>query len=356
MLTRRAFAALAAAVALPTRAHAQAASPFRRSPLIIAHRGASGERPEHTLMAYRLAIAEGCDVIEPDLVPTRDGHLVVRHEPEISGTTDVAGRAEFAARKTRKVIDGEPLEGWFTEDFTLAELKTLRARERLPQLRAGNLQYDGLEPIPTFQEVVDLAKAESRRTGRAIGTYPEMKHPTYFAGVGLPLEARLHAALKANGLDSATAPVFVQCFEVGALKAFRRLSRAPLIQLVAADGGPADLPALSYRAMTTPEGLRQVAAYADGIGPDWRMVLPTGPDGGLGAATPLVADAHAAGLKVHPWTVRAENYFLPPALRRGEDPAAHGDVAAVYRALYATGIDGLFSDFPGLAVAARGAP
>jgi glycerophosphoryl diester phosphodiesterase len=354
MLTRRAFAALAAAAALPTRAHSQALSPFRRQPLIIAHRGASGERPEHTLMAYRLAIAEGCDVIEPDLVPTKDGHLVVRHEPEISGTTDVAGRPEFASRKTRKVIDGESLEGWFTEDFTLAELKTIRARERLPQLRPGNTKYDGLEPIPTYQEVVDLAWAESRRTGRTIGTYPEMKHPTYFASIGLPLEARLHAALKANGLDSATAPVFVQCFEVGALKTFRRLSRAPLIQLVADEGGPADLPQLTYREMTTPAGLRQVAAYADGIGPDWHMILPTGPDGALAAAAPLVADAHAAGLKVHPWTVRAENYFLPPALRRGEAPAAHGDVEAVYKAIFATGIDGLFSDFPGLAVAARG--
>jgi glycerophosphoryl diester phosphodiesterase len=305
-------------------------------------------------MAYRLAIAEGCDVIEPDLVPTKDGHLVVRHEPEISGTTDVAGRPEFASRKTRKVIDGESLEGWFTEDFTLAELKTIRARERLPQLRPGNTKYDGLEPIPTYEEVVDLARAESRRTGRTIGTYPEMKHPTYFASIGLPLEARLHAALKTNGLDSATAPVFVQCFEVGALKTFRRLSRAPLIQLVADEGGPADLPQLTYREMTTPAGLRQVAAYADGIGPDWHMILPTRPDGALAAAAPLVADAHAADLKVHPWTVRAENYFLPPALRRGEAPAAHGDVEAVYKAIFAIGIDGLFSDFPGLAVAARG--
>ncbi|CAN7530181.1 glycerophosphodiester phosphodiesterase [Phenylobacterium sp. LjRoot225] len=350
MLTRRTLAlAVMASTALP--AHAKA--PAARKPLVIAHRGASGERPEHTLMAYRLAIAEGCDFIEPDLVPTKDGHLVVRHEPEIGGTTDVASRPEFAARKTRKVIDGETLEGWFTEDFTLQELKTLRARERLPQLRPGNVKYDGLEPIPTFQEVVDLARAESRRTGRTIGTYPEMKHPTYFASIGLPLEGRLHAALKANGLDSAAAPVFVQCFEVGALKALRQLSRAPLIQLVPADGGPADDPTLTYRAMTTPQGLKQVAAYADGIGPEWRMILPTGPDGALTGATTLVADAHAAGLKAHPWTVRAENAFLPPALRRGDAPAAHGDVGAVYRALYAAGVDGLFSDFPGLAVAAR---
>ena len=353
MLTRRTFTSLAltTAAAFPARA---AEGPFKRKPLIIAHRGASGERPEHTLMGYRLAIAEGCDVIEPDLVPTKDGHLVVRHEPEIGGTTDVARHPEFAGRKTRKTIDGESVEGWFTEDFTLAELKTLRCRERLPQLRPENAKYDGLEAIPTYQEVADLAKAESQRTGRTIGTYPEMKHPTYFASIGLPLEHRLLAALKANGLDSATAPVFVQCFEVGALKTFRGLSRAPLIQLVAAEAGPADVAGLSYAEMTSAAGLKTVGTYADGIGPDWKMILPTAADGTLAPATSLVADAHAAGLKVHPWTVRAENYFLPPALRRGDSPAAHGDVATLYKALYATGIDGLFSDFSGLAVAARG--
>lgn len=349
-LTRRRFAL--AAAALPAAMPALAETP-QRKPLIIAHRGASGERPEHTLMGYRLAIAEGCDFIEPDLVPTKDGHLVVRHENEISGTTDVARRPEFAARKTTKVVDGNSLTGWFTEDFTLAELKTIRARERLPQIRPANTRYDGLEAIPTYQEVMDLAKAESARTGRVIGTYPEMKHPTYFAGLGLPLEGRLHAALKANGLDAASAPVFVQCFEVGALKTFRGLCSARLIQLIDSEGGPADLPKLSYREMVSPEGLKRVAAYADGIGPDWAMILPTAPDGALAPATPLVADAHAAGLAVHPYTVRAENKFLPPALRRGADPAARGDVTTLYKALYATGIDALFSDFPGLAAAAR---
>jgi glycerophosphoryl diester phosphodiesterase len=354
MLTRRAFAAAASLAALSSALPARAQTPFRRKPLVIAHRGASGERPEHTLTAYRLAIAEGCDVIEPDLVPTKDGHLMVRHEPEISGTTDVASRPEFADRRTRKAFEGRSAEGWFTHDFTLAELKTLRCRERLPKLRPANTRYDGQDAIPTYQEVIDLAKAESARTGRTIGTYPEMKHPTYFAAVGLPLEPRLHAMLKANGLDRADAPVFVQCFEVGALKTLRGLCKAPLIQLMDSDGGPADLPQLSYREMATPAGLRTVAAYADGIGPDWSLILPTAPDGALAPATALVADAHAAGLKVHPWTVRAENYFLPPALRRGASPADHGDVDAVYRALYATGIDGLFSDFPGLAAKARG--
>jgi glycerophosphoryl diester phosphodiesterase len=349
-LTRRTLAVSAAALAaLPAMA-----AQTRKKPLVIAHRGASGERPEHTLMGYRLAIAEGADFIEPDLVPTRDGHLMVRHENEIGGTTNVAKHPEFAGRKTTKTIDGQQITGWFTEDFTLDELKTLRARERLPQLRPGSARFDGLEAIPTFQEMVSLAKAESRRLGRPIGVYPEMKHPTYFAGIGLPLEHRLLAALKANDLDSHTAPVFVQCFEVGALKTFRTLSKARLIQLVSKDGGPADLPGVTYAQMTTASGMKQIAAYADGVGPEWPMVIPWTADGALGPPSALVADAHAAGLAVHPWTVRAENYFLPPALRRGADPAAHGDVDAVYRALFAAGVDGLFSDFPGLEAKARG--
>ena len=349
-LTRRTLGATASAAA--TLAALPAAAKRKIRPLIIAHRGASGERPESTLMAFRLAIAEGADFIEPDLVSTKDGHLVVRHENNVTETTDVAGRPEFAARRATKVIDGESLTGWFSEDFTLAEIKTLRARERLPRLRPGSASFDGQEAIATYQEVIDLAKAESARLRRTVGTYPEMKHPTYFAGLGLAPEHRLAAILKRNGLDSPTAPVFVQCFEVGPLKTFKTLSRAPRIQLVSAEGGPADA-TLRYRDMVSASGLKTIAAYANGVGPDWSMVIPT-VEGGLGPATALVADAHAVGLAVHPWTVRAENAFLPPKLRVGTDPSTHGDVDAVYRALFAAGVDGLFSDFPGLAVKARG--
>jgi glycerophosphoryl diester phosphodiesterase len=339
-LTRRTFATAAAAAALSaTPVGAKSAT----RPLVIAHRGASGERPEHTPMAYRLAVDQGCDFIEPDLVLTQDGVLVVRHENEIGGTTDVAARPEFAARRTRKLVDGEMVEGWFAEDFTLAELKTLRARERLPALRPISAAFDGREAIPTFQEVLDLAKAESLRVGRVIGVYPEMKHPTFLASQGLPIEQRLADALKANGLNSRTAPVFVQCFETAPLKAFAKLSSARRVRLVGGDA----------KDLVTASGLKEMATYADGVGPDWSLVIPT-VEGALAPATPLVAGAHAVGLAVHPWTVRAENRFLPETLRRGTDMAAHGDVAAVFAALYAAGVDGLFSDFPGLAVKARG--
>ena len=340
MITRRTLtAATLAAAAMP--ALAQPTS----KPLVIAHRGASGERPEHTLMAYRLAIAEGCDFIEPDLVLTKDGHFVVRHENEIGGTTDVAARPEFAARKTDKVIDGEKLSGWFTEDFTLAELKTLRARERLPQLRPGSAKFDGQDVIPTYQEVIDLAKAESRRVGRVIGPYPEMKHPTYFAGIGLPMEQRLADMLKANDLNSRTAPVFVQCFEVAPLKAYGLIGKARRVMLVSQGPAPVDVKSAA--------GIKAIAAFAEGLGPEWPLVIPnTG--GVLGQPTALVGEAHAAGLAVHPWTIRAENAFLPRSLQRGTSPADHGDATAVVKALYAAGVDGVFSDFPALAAKARG--
>ena len=317
------------------------------SPIVIAHRGASGERPEHTLAAYDLAIREGADVIEPDLVPTKDGHLVARHENEISGTTDIASHPEFADRKTTKTIDGQTETGWFTEDFTLAELKSLRARERLPQLRST--AYDGQFQIPTLEEIIALAKQRSKELGRTIAIYPETKHPTYFALIGKGTDAPLVAALAKAGWTTADAPVFIQSFEVNNLKHLKTMTGIRLIQLVAEEGGPADHAAPSYAAMMTPEGLKQVATYAWGIGPDKAMLWQGD------APTTLVADAHRAGLRVHPWTYRAENYFVRPAFRRGTDPKAHGDVAGEIRAALGQGIDGFFTDFPQIGVETRNA-
>jgi glycerophosphoryl diester phosphodiesterase len=355
-ITRRTLGATASAAvalgALPAASAPLANGGFKKKPLIIAHRGASGERPESTLMAFRLAIAEGADFIEPDLVLTKDGHFVVRHENEISQTTDVALKPEFASRLTTRQIQGQAVSGWFTEDFTLEELKTLRCRERLPKLRVESAKFNGQESIPTYQQVLDLAKSESARLKRPIGTYPEMKHASYFTGIGLPMEGRLADILKKNDLDSPTAPVFIQCFDVLPLKTIMTMCKAPRVQLVSPDGGPTDV-TLRYRDMVSASGMKTIATYANGVGPDWSMVIPT-VDGGLGSATALVSDAHASGLAVHPWTVRAENVFLPPKLRNGANPADFGDVNAVYKALYAAGVDGLFSDFPGLAVKARG--
>ncbi len=346
-LTRRAlFAASAALAATPAFARS------KPRPIVIAHRGASGERPEHTRSAYRLAVEQGADFIEPDLVITKDGHLVARHENEIGGTTDVASKAEFASRKATKVIDGASVEGWFTEDFTLAELKTLRCRERLPQLRPGNTAFDGQDMIPTFDEVCAIAR------DMGVGVYPEMKHPRHFASIGLPFEQRMADVLKANGLDSAEAKVFVQCFEVAPLKTLRPLTKAKLVQLIDSEGAPADAPGFTYAEMTSAAGLKAIAAYADGVGPEKGYVVPT--DGQtLLPATAFVTDAHAAGLKVHPWTVRAENYFLPASLRTptgataDADMVRHGRVDAVLEALFKAGVDGVFSDFPALADEAR---
>jgi glycerophosphoryl diester phosphodiesterase len=316
--------------------------------IVIAHRGASGERPEHTLLSYQLAIEQGADFIEPDLVPTKDGVLVARHENEISGTTDVAAHPEFAERRTTRTIDGAQVTGWFTEDFTLAELKTLRARERLPQLRPGNTRFDGQADVPTFDEIIALAKRASRETGRTIGIYPETKHPSYFASIGLALEPRLVAALDKAGWNRADAPVFIQSFEVTNLRKLRTMTRVPLIQLMAASGGPADGATPSYAAMATPEGLREVARYAQGIGPEKAMILPAS-----GTPTSLIDDAHAAGLKVHPWTFRAENLFLSPAYRSGANPAEHGELFQEITFFIELGVNGVFSDFPYIASSAR---
>lgn len=333
-------------------------------PIVIAHRGASGERPEHTLMAYERAIDQGADFIEPDLVMTKDGVLVARHENEIAETTDVAARPEFASRKRTVSIDGREVTGWFTEDFTLAELKTLRARERLPQLRPQNTAYDGRETVPTLAEVIALAQRKSRETGRTIGIYPETKHPSYFQSIGLAMEEPLVKQLHEAGYRGRQAPIFIQSFETANLKALAKLTDLPLVQLISPVGAPWDLQAAgdsrTYADLLTDAGLKDIATYAAGIGVEKTLLIPRDGQGASLAPTDLAKRAQAAGLKVHVWTFRSENFFLPAELRRGEpnDPrfrALPGDAAAEYRAFFALGIDGLFSDFPGAAVEAKAA-
>jgi glycerophosphoryl diester phosphodiesterase len=331
----------------------------KAEPLVIGHRGASGYRPEHTLASYALAARMGADYIEPDLVITKDGVLVVRHEPEISGTTDVADHPEFADRRTTKLLDGTPTTGWFTEDFTLAELKTLRAKERIPELRPQNTVYDGLFEVPTFQEVLSLRKRLSRQLGRPIGVYPETKHPTYFRSQGLPLEGRLVAALERNGLNRRHAPVFVQSFEVGNLRALEHRLRVPLVQLLdARDRQPYDFVASgdprTYADLATPAGLQEIAGYANGVGPSKDYIVPRDRNGCSQAPTSFVEDAHDAGLLVHPYTFRIENMFLPCELRSSAEPAEHGDLAAEIRQFFELGVDGVFTDNPDVAVAVRG--
>ena len=319
------------------------------SPLVIAHRGASGYRPEHTLAAYRLAVEMGADVIEPDVVATRDGVLIARHENEISGTTDVARRPDLADRQTTKTVDGTAVTGWFTEDLTLAEIRSLRAVERLPNLRPQSAAYDGQFEVPTLTEILALARELGDARGRPVGVYPETKHPTHFRRIGLPLEVPLVETLHDAGYIGRDDPAWIQSFEPGGLELARGLTRLRLVQLAMPGAAPADRPETGYDAMMTPDGLATVATYADAIGVAKALVL----DDAL-APTPLVADAHAAGLDVHVWTVRAENAFLPPHLRSSEDPAAAGDVAAEVRALVAAGVDGLFTDHPDRVVAALG--
>jgi glycerophosphoryl diester phosphodiesterase len=331
-------------------------------PLALGHRGASGYRPEHTLASYQLAIDLGADFIEPDLVSTKDGHLVARHENDISGTTDVASHAEFATRKATKVIDGVSITGWFTEDFTLAEIKTLRARERLPALRPQNATFDGQFEIPTFEEVIALAQREGQRRHRVIGIYPETKHPTYFQGIGLSLEEPLVRTLNASGLGDRRDAVFIQSFEVHNLQKLNRMTRLPLIQLIDATGKPFDFVVAgdprTYADLVTPAGLREVARYADGIGVNKNLIVPRDATGQLLAPTTLIPDAHAERLLVHAWTFRAENTFLPLDFQIG-DPTnplfagLRGDFPAELRLFLGLGLDGVFSDQSDVVVGVR---
>ncbi|MET1080370.1 MAG: glycerophosphodiester phosphodiesterase [Pseudomonas sp.] len=339
------------ATLLPTDTHT--------APLIIAHRGASGYVPEHTLAAYALAILQGADSIEPDLVMTRDGHLVARHDNELGLTTDVSQHPEFAARKRTQSVDGVPLSGWFSEDFSLAELKTLHAIERIPTIRPGNARLDRAFEIPTLQEIIDLVKSLQLSQQRRIGLYPETKHPSHFQRLGLAMERPLVRLLHRNGYFGASAPVHIQSFEVDNLKTLRGLTRLRLVQLLGA-GQPYDQQLrgspLTYTRMATPEGLRDIARYASGVGPDKAYIIPRDAAGNLGQPTAFIANAHAVGLKVHPYTFRAENAFLPSDLRQGSDPAGRGDLETEIRAFLAAGVDGLFTDQADIAVRVRAAP
>lgn len=297
-----------------------------RNIIVIAHRGASGERPEHTLASYQLAIEQGADYIEPDLVMTKDGILVARHEPEIGGTTDVATHPEFADRRRVQVIDGETMDGWFTEDFTLSELKSLRARERLPELRPQNTAYDGRFEVPTFDEILQLAKNATRSLGRPVGVYPETKHPKHFSDLGLPQELAVLDALRRYGLAGQGSPIFIQSFDPNNLKQLKGMTRLPLVQLLEHEVGDC----------------AEIARYADAIGIYKGL-----------ATEECVRRAHAAALKVHVWTFRAENEFLPNEFKRGDSPEVRGDLAGEIRMFLDRGIDGFFADFPAIGVKTR---
>ncbi|MGW7165893.1 glycerophosphodiester phosphodiesterase [Streptomyces sp. NPDC054884] len=328
-------------------------------PTVIGHRGASGYRPEHTFGSYQLALDLGADIIEAgDLVPTRDGHLVCRHEPEIGGTTDVAAHPEFAGRRTTKVLDGVPTTGWFTEDFTLAELKRLRAVERIPANRPHNTLYDGRWGIPTFEEVLKWQDEQTRKRGKQVWIYPETKHPTYFRKLGLGLEERVAKLLHKHGKDRKNSPVVLQSFEPTGIQRLNKLVDNPLVVLLSTAGSrPWDFVETgdprTVADLITRAGLREIAGYAQGIGPTLDLVIPKDAAGNLTRPTTLVKDAHAVGLVLHPYTMRNENPFLPADFRKGTDADAYGDSFGAFRTYFATGIDGVFTDNPDTGVLAR---
>jgi glycerophosphoryl diester phosphodiesterase len=328
-------------------------------PTIIGHRGASGYRPEHTFGSYQLALDMGADIVEAgDLVPTKDGHVVCRHEPEIGGTTDVADHPEFADRKTTKVLDGVSTTGWFTEDFTLAELKTLRAIERIPANRPHNTLYNGRWEIPTFEEVLRWQGEQTRSRGKQVWIYPELKHPTYFRKLGLGLEERVAKLLRKYRRDKWNSPVILQSFEPTSIQRLNKLVDNPLVVLLS---GAATRPwdfvetgdPRTVADLIKPAGLREIASYAQGIGPTLDLIVPRDAGGNLTEPTTLVADAHKVGLILHPYTMRNENPFLPANFRKGTDADAFGDVFGAYEAYFATGIDGVFTDQPDTGLLAR---
>ncbi|MFF8503475.1 glycerophosphodiester phosphodiesterase [Streptomyces anulatus] len=326
-------------------------------PTVVGHRGASGYRPEHTLGSYQLALDMGAHIVEQDLVPTKDGHLVCRHENDITATTDVADHPEFAGRRTTKSIDGVSLTGWFTEDFTLAELKTLRAKERIPGNRPHNTLYDGRWTIPTFEEVLRWAEKEGRKRSKPVWLYVETKHPTYFRELGLGLEEPLARLLRRYGRDRGNSALILQSFEPGSVQRLARLVDTPRIVLLS---GPKTRPwdfvesgdPRTVADLVKPAGLAWMASFAQGIGPTLDLVIPKDASGRLTTPTTLVRDAHAKGLRLHPYTLRNENSFLPADFRRGTDPNAYGDVFGACAAYLATGIDGIFADHPDTALLA----
>ncbi len=339
----------------------QRPSPEQDKPIVIAHRGASGYVPEHTLAAYATAILQGADFIEPDLVSTKDGHLIARHDNVLDLTTDVSSRPEFAGRKATKTVDGVQVTGWFSEDFTLAEIKTLRAIERIPGNRPANARFNGQFEIPTLQEIIDLARAYEKILDRRIGLYPETKHPTYFDRLGLSLEEPLVKMLRRNGYEGRNSQVFIQSFEINNLRKLKTMTRIPLIQLLWIEGKPYDVEAgggsLTYEQMATPAGLAQIASYAKGVGPEKSFIIPLDAAGNLdpSRATSFVRDAHAVGLQVHPYTFRSENAFLPTNFRSSADPNALGDGVGEIKVFLGTGIDGFFTDQTDRGIVARDA-
>ncbi|MGH3357378.1 MAG: glycerophosphodiester phosphodiesterase family protein [Nocardioidaceae bacterium] len=334
-----------------------ASAPSVSSPVVIAHRGASGYRPENTLAAFDLAVELGAEWIETDVVSTRDGVLVLRHENEISSTTDVGSRPELATRRTTRTVDGEALTGWFTEDLTLDELKTLRATERLRELRPLSAAHDGRYDVPTLDEALTLVDRVNASREVPVGLYVELKHPTYFAERGLPLTKPLLADLAEHDLLGADAPLWLESMEVGTVRELAGLVATPLTQLMQAGAQPYDLTAAgdprTYADLCTPAGLAEIATYARRVGPSKAQVLPRDSRQRSLAATPLVRDAHDAGLEVHVWTMRNENSYLPLGLRDGRSADGTGDAAGEYRMFFDAGVDGVFSDFVDTALAAR---